>query len=352
MAKATKEFRVPKSKSSKSSKGGKNTRTSVAYRTVKVAREKQKREIEQQKREKLIFALFVVVILVMIIFAILVFKKMLGSDVPEVSGQNDTQVTDNATDAPSDTPKDTDAPSDNISPATNTDHLISLSKDAVNSGNLVFVSSNEAYQAKELEFMKNIRTEFGTSSSGKTIYSFYLHATDSMKCNKKMLELFSDFADDFYAATGNLDLYVKKAYSSGSGVHSSGLVLDLEFWAGGQNYSALDDSDYTDEFKWLKTNAHKYGFVFDSGCESKYSVRYVGTPHAYYMYKHDLDLKDYLDLVKGETVAFTTDSGEKYEVSYVHATGDVINVALPSEDAKYEISGDNMEGIILTVQID
>ena len=74
-------------------------------------------------------------------------------------------------------------------------------------------------------------------------------------------------------------------------------------------------------------------------------------PHAYYMYEHNIGLKEYLALVQRESISFTTNKGDKYEVLYVHATGDVVNVPLPSLDADYTISGDNMEGIIVTVKV-
>ena len=343
MAKATKEFRATKSRTSKgqkSSKNNKNTQTSVAYRTVKVARERQKREIEQQKREKFIFALFVVAILVMIIFAILVFKKVLGNDVPAVTSQNDTTITD--------------AQSENTEPIIDTKHTITVSQSAVKDGTLLMADSAHPCKATnfDLKIMGDTRKSFGTSSSGKNIYSYYVASTSGTQCNETALAAFNSFANDFYIATQNVDLFVSEAHINDKSAHSTGYALDLKFWTGGSNYFALNDAKYADDFKWLQNNAHKYGFAFDTSCDADFCLRYVGIAHAYYMHKHDLSLENYLELVKRETLAFTTDGGDKYEVSYVHAAGDVINIELPSPETAYELSGDNMEGIILTVKID
>lgn len=335
---ATREFKAPTAKS-----GAKRSsvQTSAAYRTAKIARARQKREIEQQKREKLMFGMFIVVILVLLLFAILVFKKVIGNDVP------DDTLPDNVSYS-----EITDGTNGDISEAPQSDTAFTVEKSAVKSGSLIIVDENKPYvsSASKMLNMSESRTVFGTSSNGKNIYSYYVASTSDTKCDETALKAFNSFADSFYTATKNVDLFVSNACDD-NGIHAAGLAFDLRFWTGGSNYYAMNDDNYTSDFKWISDNAHKYGFVVNSKCDSDFCLRYVGVPHADYMFRHELTLSEYLDKVCKETLAFTDDNGDKYEVYYAHATGDMISVPIYSADAEYEISGDNKEGIIVTVKM-
>ncbi len=286
------------------------------------------------------FALFIVVILVLLLFAILIFKKVLGSDMPADTSPDNVSYHENV--------GGEEPPVTDPAPATS----VTVAKSAVNSGALVLVNSSKPYVSSDPETknMSESRTVFGTGSNGKNIYSYYVVSTHDTACEKTALEAFNSFADGFYTATKNVDLFVSGAVAE-SGIHATGLALDLRFWTGGNNYYALGDPKYADDFDWICDNAYKYGFTVNSECEGNFCLRYVGVPHAYYMHKHDLSLEDYLKQVCKETLAFTTDGGDKYEVYYVHATGDMVSVPIYSADAEYEISGDNAEGLIVTVKM-
>ena len=335
---ATREFRAqPKKSSAKRS----TVHTSTAYRTASLARARQKREIEQQKREKLMFAMFIVVILVFLLFAILVFKKVIGNDMPDDTTPDNSGYSQNVGDE-----------GDVGDAAGIADATVTVEKSAVKTGTLVLVDTNHPYTAPlpQTENMSASRTVFGTSASGKNIYSYYVASTSETACESEALKAFNGFADGFYTATKNVDLFVSKAYASGQGVHATGLALDLRFWTGGNNYYSLNAESYTTDFKWIKENAHKYGFIVGE-CDADFCLRYVGVPHASYMYKHSLTLAEYLDEVCKGTLAFTVDNGDKYEVYYTHATGDMVSVPLCSADAEHEISGDNREGVIVAVKM-
>ena len=286
------------------------------------------------------FALFIVVILVLLLFAILIFKKVLGSDMPADTSPDNVSYHENV--------GGEEPPVTDPAPATS----VTVAKSAVNSGALVLVNSSKPYVSSDPETknMSESRTVFGTGSNGKNIYSYYVVSTHDTACDKTALEAFNKFADGFYTATKNVDLFVSGAVAE-SGIHATGLALDLRFWTGGNNYYALGDPKYADDFDWICDNAYKYGFTVNSECEGNFCLRYVGVPHAYYIHKHDLSLEDYLKQVCKETLAFTTDGGDKYEVYYVHATGDMVSVPIYSADAEYEISGDNAEGLIVTVKM-
>ena len=216
------------------------------------------------------------------------------------------------------------------------------------------------------------RVSHGTSSKGNPIYSFYTQsAIGSAKLEVETSKLFNKWADGFYEATGNIDLYIKDndGYRAGSGEtgtteHHTGKVIDLY----GQVTSSLpvyniDDPEYKDVYQWLYNNAYKYGFIHRypalkhdvTGVENEpYHFRQVGYAHAYYMFENDLCLEEYLDLLKKDYTAaapleFTGDDGNKYIVYYVAAAeGDTTKLTVPAE-LEYTVSGDNMGGFIVTV---
>ena len=333
---ATQEFRTPNTKKDA------RIQTTVAYRTARIARARQKREIEMQKREKLIFALIVVTILVMIILAILIFKKMLGTEAGQPNEiNNDSTVSDTVDTSETAEP-----------PVVNVGITVPVAKSEVQKGSLILINDEHAYTPStvSLKNIKNSRTPFYNESKGYNVYSYYTK-DDTPELEEKTLAALNALCDAFHAATGNNDLYIKNAYDASTEKHSTGCAVDLGIYTLEYVLYSLDDAKFADIYDWFFDNYHKYGFILDSDADHSFCFRYVGVPHAYYMYENNIGLKEYLALVQREPLAFTTHNGDKYEVSYVHATGDVVNITVPSEDSEYEISGDNMEGIIVTVKI-
>ena len=333
---ATQEFRTPNTKKDS------RIQTTVAYRTARIARARQKREIEMQKREKLIFALIVVTILVMIILAILIFKKVLGTE-PQQPDETDNNpsVSDTV-----DTSETTDPP------VVNTGITVPVAKSEVQKGSLILIDAEHAYVsgAVSLKNIKSSRTPFYNEAKGYNVYSYYTK-DDTPELEEKALAALNSLCDAFYSATGNNDLYIKNAYDAGSDKHATGYAVDLGIYTLEYVLYSLDDAKFADIYDWFFDNYYKYGFILDSDADHSFCFRYVGVPHAYYMHENNIGLKEYLALVQREPLAFTTNNGDKYEVSYVHATGDVVNITVPSADSEYEISGDNMEGIIVTVKV-
>lgn len=347
---ATQEFRTPHTKKDS------RIQTTVAYRTARIARARQKREIEMQKREKLIFALIVVTILVMIILAILIFKKVLGTEPPVDDTSNDTNYADVTDDTGE--PEDTGKVDDPV--VVTPGVTVPVAKTEVKKGSLILVDSEHPYvqdsvtlnniKNSRTPFDKNTRAPLDTVPNGKKVFSYYTK-DDTPELEEKALTALNALCDAFYTTTGNNDLYIRNAYDTSSDKHATGLAVDLGIYTLEYVLYSLDDAKFADIYDWFFDNYHKYGFIIDSDADHSFCFRYVGVPHAYYMHEHDIGLKEYLALVQREPLAFTTNSGDKYEVSYVHATGDVVNITVPSAESEYEISGDNMEGIIVTVKV-
>jgi D-alanyl-D-alanine carboxypeptidase len=165
--------------------------------------------------------------------------------------------------------------------------------------------------------------------------------------------------DEDLAATGN-DTSDRVALP-GHSEHECGYALDFGINADGVEY------DGTGEYDWINKNCWKYGFILRY-TEDKSSItkiqsepwhyRYVGVPHAYYMYSNNLCLEEYIELLKshsydGEHLTFADDNGVNYEIYYVASDdgAETTTVPVPS-DRKYEISGNNSDGFIVTVYTD
>ncbi len=128
-----------------------------------------------------------------------------------------------------------------------------------------------------------------------------------------------------------------------------------------------ESSINTSAYSLIKENCHKYGFIErypadkkqQTGIEINYTeaLRYVGIPHANYIKEHDLCLEEYIDLVRGHTVNnqlsfYSIDGQSAYSVYYVPAAQtDLTTINVP-KDYQYDISGNNVDGFIVTVYLD
>ncbi|MEB2590012.1 D-alanyl-D-alanine carboxypeptidase family protein, partial [Bacillus cereus] len=77
-------------------------------------------------------------------------------------------------------------------------------------------------------------------------------------------------------------------------------------------------------------------------------IRYVGLPHSAIMQKKNFTLEEYLEFLKEEKGISTEVEGKKYTVSY-YKVSENMKVNIPT-NKQYEISGNNMDGVIVTVQ--
>ncbi|MCM3704696.1 VanY-A/VanY-F/VanY-M family D-Ala-D-Ala carboxypeptidase [Cytobacillus firmus] len=139
------------------------------------------------------------------------------------------------------------------------------------------------------------------------------------------------------------------ALPAGYSEHNVGLSLDVG--------STQTKMAHAPEGKWIEENAWKYGFILRypkdktdiTGIQYEpWHIRYVGLPHSAIMKEKNLVLEEYLEYVKEEKQISAEIDGETYNITYypISQTG-TINVP---EDQHYEISGNNMDGVIVTVK--
>ena len=251
-----------------------------------------------------------------------------------------------------------------------TSTTIDVSSSDVHVGDLILVNDTYKYVAPStapvLVPIVSDRESHGLSATNKPIYSYYTTDIDNcVKLESNSSKLFNQWADAFYKATGSIDLFVKNVSdndASKTAEHQTGKAIDLCVWVSGSQYWNLDDAEYAETFKWLYDNAYKYGFVLRyptakstvTGVTNEaYHFRQVGYAHAYYMQKNNLCLEEYLEFLKTSTspLEFNGDDGNKYMVYYQAASeGDTTTLTVPA-DLDYTVSGDNMGGFIVTVNV-
>lgn len=151
------------------------------------------------------------------------------------------------------------------------------------------------------------------------------------------------------------------AAKPGFSEHETGYAFD---------FSETVNYDYqgTGDFAWLNENCYKYGFIVRYTEEKKditkieaepWHFRYVGIPHAWYIMENGLCLEEYIDLLRekypygGEHLKFTDDENRSYEVYFVASDDGSETTTVPVPAGKeYSISGNNVDGFIVTVYED
>ena len=118
----------------------------------------------------------------------------------------------------------------------------------------------------------------------------------------------SGYRTYFYQENLMYDLIKEKgkdAYKSlakpGFSEHQTGLAVDIGFYKEGKYVPKFEIEDFETQFKWLKENAHKYGFIvrYPENKEDitgyiyePWHLRYVGS-RALFLFENNLTLEEY-----------------------------------------------------------
>lgn len=175
--------------------------------------------------------------------------------------------------------------------------------------NLVLVNKNNqlksSYVPNDLESIslrfanadkymkKEAKENFEKLSYEASLLGYRIVAVSAYRDYNYQQELFNYYVENKGLAYA-LDCSAKPGHSE----HQTGLAVDVE--GSNQDY---DNFEKTQEFTWMKENAHKYGFIlrYPKGKENitgfKYEpwhYRYVGKDIAEYIYKNKLTLEEYI----------------------------------------------------------
>ena len=138
------------------------------------------------------------------------------------------------------------------------------------------------------------------------------------------------------------------ALPAGFSEHNLGLSLDV-----GSTHLKMANAP---EGKWIEENAWKYGFILRypkdktdiTGIQYEpWHIRYVGLPHSAIMKEKNFALEEYLDYLKEEKQISVSMNEKKYTITY-YPIPQTRTINIP-DDSYYEISGNNMDGVFLTV---
>lgn len=208
-----------------------------------------------------------------------------------------------------------------------------------------------------------------------------------VEVNSAIMDNINSMFNDFHDLYGDNNLLVNSAYRSqevqqtiydntlsskgeegmqwvakpGYSEHQTGYAFDLSLISPEGN---MYDYDGSGNYSWINENCSRYGFVVRYDDKKKeitgianepWHFRYVGQQHAVYMVQNNLCLEEYIDLLRSYSVqnplVLKDLSMNEYKTYFVKAqeTGNT-KVPVP-QDGEYEISGNNVDGFIVTWKI-
>ena len=216
---------------------------------------------------------------------------------------------------------------------------------------------------------------------------------DDMFINESIVEPINNFFDAFAKEKGQTSILISSSYRSredqtkiyndsvkATGAKSTAYYVSVPGFSEHQTGYAFDTAAYNymgemieldgeGEYGWLSENCDKYGFILrypddktnitSIGYEA-WHFRYVGVAHAHFIKQHKLCLEEYIEGLKDYTFekgALLIDGGKdgKWITFYVPKLEAFNNTDIPvpvdSKTCPYTISGNNMDGFIVTVDV-
>ncbi|MGM9632686.1 MAG: hypothetical protein ACI3XL_06325 [Eubacteriales bacterium] len=344
----------------------KNNSKTRAFETVS----KNSKGFKSQKsRQKFVIAIFVVIILILVSMATLAIGQIIDR-----FPMNSTSPSTTKNGTVFEIPKDAgDVKIGNL-----------LILDKAPGGSFTYPNVNKDDMVNVWAFRNNKQNDaFTTIKVGTTSYFTYGlgGVANSIMLNGTALEKFNELMLDYckslnltscnsISASGIIvswgwsdeDTVEKDVAKEGKDFydHALGMTLTLR-----DIYSSpITDQSLKEKFTWIYENAHRYGFInrftTECNCErpdeytDRVHLRYVGVEHATYIYEHGICLEEYLTLIRehhkssGDHLVFGA-NGKTYEVYYVEYSGNPTLIPVP-KNSTYTISGDNMNGFIVTVE--
>lgn len=236
---------------------------------------------------------------------------------------------------------------------------VEISKEQIYKGNLLLVNNEYPVQSE------GIRSDVVNLSANSELVKGYSLFDNNTYLSEYIARKFSDMVVDankdesfnFFITSGfrNFDEQNKLYREMGSSLampagyseHNLGLSLDV-----GTTQMKMEKAP---EGRWIEKNAWKYGFVLRypkdkteiTGIQHEpWHIRYVGLPHSAIMKEQGFVLEEYLDYLKEKKKISAKIDGKKYTVAYYPFSKNM-TINLP-KNYEYDISGDNMDGIIVT----
>ncbi len=255
-----------------------------------------------------------------------------------------------------------------------------LKYDEIYKGDLILVNKNYKCPSdgENVVSLKDLKTDS------------YVITDYSVSLDKDIIVYLNQMLDDFEELYGENDVMVACGYRSysnqeeifdneveevgveeaekwvarpGYSEHQTGLVLDFTLDNDSEQGSIKYDG--TDIYEWINKNSYKYGFIlrYPVGKEEitgyspePWHFRYVDFPAAFYIMQNEITLEEYIDAVRKHDInsPLLIDGGgeNKWYVYYVPANEDSETEVPVPKNGNYKISGDNVQGFIITADVD
>lgn len=252
---------------------------------------------------------------------------------------------------------------------------ISKAKSDISKGELILVNNNIPYPfIEEIDQLVSVYDYKDSSYKVKdlnvTLHQSMMEPLNDMlkefqnQSNTNAITVISghrtyDYQESLYqqsaAKNGEVEA-MKWVAKPGGSEHHTGYALDFGLYhKSGRSESYKGRGQY----RWINENAWRYGFIVRYPEEKKeqtgieyepWHFRYIGRPHSYITTEYGMCLEEYINYLKefqfGEKHLRVMDvDGKQYEIYYT----DSMEIPVPSE-RQYKVSGNNMDGFIVTVK--
>ncbi len=319
---------------------------------------------------------FLCVIITCLIFAnFFIYSKVITDTIPDAVYPN---YVSEETDAENGKQDDSNSVPDNIT-------YLTVNTADTKSGDLVLVNTTHPFafdnNPSVVRYLSNVSVYTAKTPN-------YSVSNMNVFMDETAIDALNRMMDDFYAHLGNkktiivtqglrtyeeqqamLELKISQlgenqtiAQKPGYSEHHTGLAMDISTYINGVMGTFTGENEYA----WVHENAHKYGFVlrYPSGKEDitgisyeSWHFRYVGVPHAQYMYRNGYTLEEYIDILAMypfESIQLNiTDevTAKEYSIYSVPVEQDGTRIPVPARGYDgYTLSGDNNGHIIVTVE--
>ncbi|WP_312113351.1 M15 family metallopeptidase [Brevibacillus reuszeri] len=245
--------------------------------------------------------------------------------------------------------------------ASNKDYqTIKIAKEQVYQGDLLLVNKEHPVQQEA------IKSDVIQLSKNKDLIQGYRLQDDSIQLSESLVRVFmemvqaakKDNVSNFIINSGFRSMEEQEqlhnemapgvAMPAGFSEHNLGLALDIG--------STKMKMERAPEGKWLEDHSWKYGFILRypedkteiTGTMSEpWHYRYLGLPHSAIIKMNNFSLEEYLAYLREQKQITVPIAGEIYEISY-YPMMEETTIEVPTH-TNYQISGDNMGGVIVTV---
>ncbi len=251
---------------------------------------------------------------------------------------------------------------------------LSFTEEQTRAGDLILVNADHAYDFEAnadlpLTVIREAQTyDYPVSGEEMKLSSEIMPALDAMirDCDEAMGTEYTSVSSAWRSEEYQQNVWdeMEELYGEeyaekyvavpGFSEHHTGLALDLGIIYEDESEGTFSESENA---VWMAEHAHHYGFV-RRYAENKTEItgisneawhfRYVGIPHAAYMYANDLCLEEYLarlkDTTSPEEPLSVEAEGRSWQIFYTDGP-------CPEPEGAYTVSGDNCGGVIVTVKL-